>query len=77
MGSPVATVEWEKFNTFSTLQNIFKNLVASLAGKNPFDTHGVSATVYLLCLLHFYQAYCSSIVRYCHITGGIRITFQI
>jgi len=27
--------------------------------------------VYILRLVRFYQAYCSLVVRYCYITGGV------
>ena len=33
--------------------------------------------VYLLCLVCFYQAYCTLVVHYCHVTGGGQIKFQI
>ena len=37
----------------------------------------VKFRVYLLRLLRFYQAYCTLVVRYCYVTGGVRISFQI
>jgi len=33
--------------------------------------------VYLLHLLHFYQAYYTLIVHYCYVTGSVLISFQI
>jgi len=33
--------------------------------------------VYLLRLVHFYQAYCTLVVRNCYITGGVLISLQI
>jgi len=33
--------------------------------------------VHLLCLLRFYQAYCTLVMRYCYVTGGVCISFQI
>jgi len=33
--------------------------------------------VYILHLIHFYQAYCTHVVHHCYVTGGILISFQI
>jgi len=33
--------------------------------------------VFLLRLLRFYQAYCTLVVRYCYVTGGVWTSFQI
>jgi len=37
----------------------------------------VSFRVHLLRLLRFFQAYCTLVVRYCYVTGGIWISFEI
>ena len=37
----------------------------------------VKVRVYLLRLVFIYQAYCTLVVRYFHVTGGISITFPI
>jgi len=38
--------------------------------------NGLKTMVTFLCLVRFYQAYCTLVMRYCHITGGSQIRFQ-
>jgi len=38
---------------------------------------GLQLGFYLLRLLHFYQAYCTLVMCYCCVTGGVLISFQI
>ena len=38
---------------------------------------GLRFRVYLSRLVPFYQAYCTVVVRYCYVTSGASISFQI
>jgi len=62
---------WDQF--FFIFFEIFRSL--GLGGLRLWLALGFEFN--LLCLVHFYQAYCTLDIRYCHITHGGQIRFHI
>jgi len=73
--------EWEKFSLLlATPTNIFEKSPINFSLGKILLTSMVlrlCLRLHVLCLLCFYQAYCTPVVRYWHVTGGGRIRFQL
>jgi len=79
---------WEKWERVGKIRMLARVTLNGLADRvvtrgppvvDPWvkATFKVKVRVYLLCVLPFYQAYCTLVVCYCYITGGVLISFRI
>jgi len=73
--------EWEKFSLLlATPTNIFEKFPSDFSLGKILLTSMVlrlCLRLHVLCLLCFYQACCTPVVRYCHVIGGGQVRFQL